>query len=188
MNTFVSGEKVTAQAVNENFSSQSSRLQSLVDLYSPHYLPVNIISVWSGSEESIPSGWVLCDGTNNSPDLRNKFIVGAGENYSLAQTAGQDFVSLTTDHLPSHSHGVGTFTADESGAHTHSYNRNGRLNNMGPGGRNNVWSRTTTASTGSAGLHQHSFSGESGQTGSGSPHENRPPFYSLCYIMLVGES
>lgn len=39
---------------------------------------VNIIVLWSGAIVDIPAGWALCDGNNNTPDLRDKFIIGAG--------------------------------------------------------------------------------------------------------------
>ena len=47
-------------------------------------LPAGLILLWSGSQASIPSGWVLCDGTNSTPDLRGRFVIGAG---SLAASA-----------------------------------------------------------------------------------------------------
>ncbi len=47
-------------------------------------LPTGLILLWSGSQASIPSGWVLCDGNNSTPDLRGRFIIGAG---SLAASA-----------------------------------------------------------------------------------------------------
>ena len=40
-------------------------------------IPSGFIGMWSGTTDTIPSGWVLCDGNNSTPDLRNKFIVGA---------------------------------------------------------------------------------------------------------------
>lgn len=51
-------------------------------------LPVGIITLWYGSIGSIPSGWVLCNGANGTPDLRNKFLVGAGSTYAVDETGG----------------------------------------------------------------------------------------------------
>ena len=69
-------------------------------------VPSGIIAVWSGSEGSIPSGWYLCNGSNGTPDLRNRFIVGAGSgsNYSVGNTGGSDTVTLSTSQIPAHSH------------------------------------------------------------------------------------
>ncbi len=40
---------------------------------------VNMILIWGGEIEDIPTGWALCDGNNGTPDLRNKVLVGAGD-------------------------------------------------------------------------------------------------------------
>jgi len=48
-----------------------------------------MIVMWSGSIETIPTGWHLCDGTEGTPDLRDMFIVGAGTTYVPGQTAGR---------------------------------------------------------------------------------------------------
>ena len=60
-------------------------------------IPKNIIGIWSGSESSIPYGWKICDGTNSTPDLRDRFIVGAGTTYAVDSTGGS----------VEHSHGGG---------------------------------------------------------------------------------
>jgi len=66
-------------------------------------IPSGIILLWSGAIVDIPSGYVLCDGNNGTPDLRDKFIVGAGSSYSPDDTGG----SATHTH---------TFTGN---GHTH---------------------------------------------------------------------
>lgn len=58
--------------------------------------PVGNISMWHGLTENIPNGWVLCDGTNGTPDLRDRFIVGSGTTYTTGNTGG----------ATSHSHGA----------------------------------------------------------------------------------
>ena len=85
-------------------------------------LPAGVIVMWSGSIASIPSGWALCDGASGRPDLRNRFIVGAGSSYAVGATGGADTVTLTTSNLPSHTHsisGSGT-TSGQSNDHSHS--------------------------------------------------------------------
>ena len=62
-------------------------------------VPTGCILIWSGSAGSIPSGFQLCDGTNGTPDLRNSFVLGAGNNYVVGQTGGS-----ADSVLPSHTH------------------------------------------------------------------------------------
>lgn len=74
-------------------------------------VPSGLIAMWSGIISAIPSGWVLCDGTNNTPDLRDRFIVGAGSTYPVAATGGA--VTATTSAAGLHSH-----TTTVAGEHT----------------------------------------------------------------------
>jgi len=67
-------------------------------------IPSGVIMLWSGSIASIPTGWVLCNGSNGTPDLRNRFIVGAGSTYAVAATGGEAAHTLTIDEVPSHTH------------------------------------------------------------------------------------
>jgi hypothetical protein len=41
-------------------------------------LPTGVIVMWSGALDAIPAGWALCDGSDGTPDLRNRFVLGAG--------------------------------------------------------------------------------------------------------------
>jgi microcystin-dependent protein len=82
-------------------------------------IPAGIISMWGGSIGAIPVGWALCDGADGRPDLRDRFIVGAGSTYAIGATGGANTVTLTADQIPSHTHtGSGT-TAVTDLAHTH---------------------------------------------------------------------
>lgn len=77
--------------------------------------PVGTIIMWSGSAETIPTGWRLCDGSNGTPDLRGRFVVAAGGDYAAGQTGGSNGVTLTVEQMPAHNH-----TAATAGVHTHS--------------------------------------------------------------------
>lgn len=55
---------------------------------SPHIVPTGAITLWSGSIASIPTGWQLCNGTNGTPDLRDRFVVGAGASYAVGNNGG----------------------------------------------------------------------------------------------------
>lgn len=67
-------------------------------------IPKGIICMWSGTLEEIPKGWHLCDGTNGTPDMRNRFIVGYGSKYGIGDKGGNDSATLSSDNLPPHSH------------------------------------------------------------------------------------
>jgi hypothetical protein len=116
-------------------------------------LPQGVIVMWSGSIDNIPGGWHLCDGTSGTPDLRDRFIVGAGSEYEVGATGGEKEHTLTIDEIPSYSH---TQIGRASGGWC------GYCSGPYPSG---------STSTGS--------------TGGDQPHENRPPYYALCYIMKL---
>lgn len=78
-------------------------------------IPAGLISMWSGSIGSIPSGWYLCDGSNGTPNLTDRFIIGAGSTYAVNGTGGVSSVTLTTNNMPSHTH---TATVTDPG-HVH---------------------------------------------------------------------
>jgi microcystin-dependent protein len=67
-------------------------------------IPSGGIIMWSGSATAIPSGWTLCNGANGAPDLRNRFILGAGSTYAVGAVGGEETHKLTIDEMPSHSH------------------------------------------------------------------------------------
>lgn len=176
-------------------------------------LPSGIIAMWSGAADAIPSGWALCDGSNNTPDLRNRFIVGAGSSYSVGNTGGSNSVTLTTAQMPSHTHGH-SLSAASGGSHTHGNSfsismHDLKIKTRGWGDGNSYMSvplggtagspssdigktvaNLTVSGSGSlsgyissAGSHSHSISGSISSAGSGAAHENRPPYYALCFIM-----
>jgi microcystin-dependent protein len=176
-------------------------------------VPAGGIIMWSGSVAAVPTGWLLCDGTNGTPDLRGRFIAGAGGAYAPGTTGGADSVTLTTAQTPSHTH---TFsetttsagghnhigTTETAGNHTHNYRQGAAYVNVPvsgsvtfgyvDGGATNNERQTTgagshnhTFTTSSVGDHTHNVSGTTAATGGGEAHENRPAFYALAYIMKV---
>lgn len=131
-------------------------------------IPTGVIVMWSGSIASIPSGWYLCDGNNSTPDLRNRFIVGAGSTYSVAGTGGSaDAIVVSHTHSvtdPGHIHAISNSnTTAQQGSNT--------------GGslvlHNNSGNQTQSATTGIS----------IGTTGSSGTNANLPPYYALAYIM-----
>jgi len=163
-------------------TSTGTTLQTLDNLYpilqnAPAVsasIPSGLIAIWSGSLGSIPSGWVICDGTNSTPDLRNSFILGAGNTYAVGATGGS-----TDAIVVSHTH---TATVTDPG-HLHSIN--GAFDTASPNngipvvGRGSVGYptafNTLTATTGITVANA-----TAGVSGSGA---NMPPYYALAFIM-----
>lgn len=183
----VGGVAVTATAAELNVLDGITATTSALNTASTHYVPSGGIIMWSGSIASIPSGWYLCDGTNSTPDLRNRFIVGAGSTYAVDATGGADSVTLTQNQIPGHTHTFSGTTAG-GGAHDHSLRGGfgtvedfygGSAANYGVG----IGSEDINYKTASVGTHTHTFSGTTASTGGGTSHENRPPYYALAYIM-----
>jgi microcystin-dependent protein len=74
-------------------------------------LPCGMIMMWSGQISDIPTGWLVCDGTSGTPDLRGRFVLGSGQGTGLTKrdlsaAGGREMVTLTTRELPTHSHGI----------------------------------------------------------------------------------
>ena len=159
-----------------------------------------MIILWSGSVGTIPSGWALCNGGSGTPDLRNRFVVGAGSTYSPNNTGGS-----ATATLPAHTHTASTST---TGAHTHSGSTNTVGNHVHPigmygtstigtvqGARGGTSYSGLTKDTNGAGSHAHTVSIPSSGThshtvavaasGTSATNANLPPYYALAYIMKL---
>jgi microcystin-dependent protein len=151
---------------------------------STHYVPSGGIIMWSGSIAAIPTGWVLCNGSNSTPDLRNRFVVGAGSSYNPGNTGGASTVALSTANLPAHNHSASSSSTVSDPGHSHSYINSGAnySNNYSPYSGPSVNNETRTTSPATTGISV-STSTTIGNTGSGTAHENRPPYYALAYIM-----
>jgi hypothetical protein len=140
-------------------------------------LPSGVIVMWSGSIASIPSGWLLCNGSSGTPDLRNRFVVGAGSTYAVAATGGNANATLV-----SHTHTATSSVTDPG----HQHNTPLGLNeiNSGP-----IWSGSVNAS-GTTLQVNSAFTGITVATsisteGSSATNANLPPYYALAYIMKV---
>ena len=144
--------------VDSDFTYNPSTNLLKIDGTAGGIVPSGAIIMWSGAANAIPTGYVLCDGSNNTPDLRNRFVVGAGSgsNYSVNDTGGADSVTLTVDQIPAHTHTyIDQYVAINNGYRPW------------PASNNDCGQRNI----------------DSGSTGGGQSHENRPPYYALCFIM-----
>jgi len=143
-------------------------------------VPTGGIIMWSGSAASIPAGWVLCDGNNSTPNLTNRFVIGAGGTYSVGASGGSKdaivvshtHTASTTTTIPNHNHELlGGFAAvsDFFG---------GSGNDYGVG----VGSAVAGYTTASASLSPTSTTTVN-STGASGTDANLPPYYALCFIM-----
>jgi len=178
----INGTDVTATAAELNYmDGVTSNVQTQIDTA----MPSGGIIMWSGSVASIPSGWVLCDGNNGTPNLQDRFVVGAGSAYAVNATGGSSTTTLSAANLPAHTH---TFsgTTGGGGSHAHNFdfsNTSGTLvSSIGGGASGNI-SNNGSAGISTAPDHTHSFSGTTSSVGSGSSFDNKPPYYALAYIM-----
>ena len=126
-------------------------------------VPSGAIILWSGASNAIPSGYVLCDGNNNTPNLQDRFVVGAGNTYAVDATGGSKDATL-----PSHYH---NFPGDDqlTGA-----NGIAGWSNSNDGNFN--YDATSTTSGGGK-MWRTSTEGAS------AVNKNLPPYFALCYIM-----
>ena len=116
---------------------------------------------------AIPTGWLLCNGTSSTPDLRNRFVVGAGSTYAVGATGGSADAVVV-----SHTH---TATVTDPG-HFHSNGGTTYYNGKdGSYGFIASQSNTGTATTG--------ITVANSTTGVSGTNANLPPYYALCYIM-----
>ena len=118
-----------------------------------------MIILWSGAADAIPTGFVLCDGNNSTPNLSGRFVVGydaSNSDYDVNDTGGSESVTLTVNQIPAHTHNINLAVR--------AFYQEPRNFGVGTDGSANN-------------------SEDTGSTGGGQSHENRPPYYALCYIM-----
>lgn len=133
-------------------------------------VPRGVIVMWSGSPNEIPDGWALCDGAvgSGTPDLRDRFIVGAGSSYGVGAKGGYDAVTLTVDQMPKHKHDYKFKAYDYvSGWDNDNY----------------VYVTATADKELKGQTYGNTASTE--EIGGNAAHENRPPYYALCFIMKL---
>lgn len=164
------GEKNTFNnAMTIDVDKRAVKISGRISDRTGDVMPIGAIIMWSGKLDSIPEGWVLCNGQNGTPDLRDRFIVGAGSKYAVAKTGGKERVKLEKKEMPIHNH------ASDVDGNLYSeivrYNKPGEKDAYDSGGKehtnrfNLVWHTAMANAGGDA------------------AHENMPPYYSLAFIM-----
>jgi microcystin-dependent protein len=147
------------------------------------FIPTGVIVMWSGSIISIPTGWNLCDGTNGTPDLRDRFLIGAGSTYSVSATGGSANTTLSVANLPNHTH---TGTTAGGGSHSH-FVGGGLYCSAGSTAREpNPTSYTQNGvNTSTAPDHTHTFTTSTTTGATATSFTNLPPYFALAFIMKL---
>lgn len=171
VNTFTI-DTLTAASTSSNKSTNLANTQFVHQV-----LPYGAIIMWYGAVNTIPMGWALCNGSNNTPDLRDRFVVGAGSTYSVNGTGGSaDAVLVLHNHgvtepdnspnLPGHSHPIPTYQGTVGTA--------GKIAGIGDGNSPAPSSAFTEYATTGITID------DAGESGTG---KNLPPYFALCFIM-----
>lgn len=144
-------------------------------------LPRGTIVAFHGN--SIPPGWVLCDGLNGTPNLIDRFIMGANH-ITNGRTGGSDTVTLAEINMPIHNHPAGSLYTNSAGSHTHNcyQPRAGKSDNAND---RTVMQFSDYKATSSSGSHSHSIYGSTGLAGASEPFSILPPYTVLFYIMKL---
>jgi len=132
-------------------------------------IPIGGIIMWSGAINQIPSGWALCNGQNGTPNLQDRFIVGAGNSYSRGSTGGQTQVQLSAGNLPTHTHNYqDSYFSENNGTNLGYAGLRGNLDYD-----NNPFGFQIGRST------------DGGNGLNATPFNILPPYYALAFIMRV---
>jgi microcystin-dependent protein len=148
---------------SEGGTTYSASVTQVVSLASS--IPSGGIILWSGAANAIPSGWLLCNGANGTPNLIDKFVLGAGTSTPAVGATGGSKDAIVVSH---------THTATDSG-HTHSVPSGAAASRAG-GSIASAANGGQTTGTSFANITVAS----AGQSGT---NANLPPYYALCYIM-----
>ena len=179
---------VLSTAANVQIASYDNIYGILGTAPSVAVFPSGAIVLWSGSIGSIPAGWYLCDGTNGTPNLKNSFIVGAGDVYPVSGAGG------TTDSIVvSHTHTATTSAAGAASGSISGGNGTGDFGSFNaatgvfalsgsapnrPQGAGGGGSYTTETMT----IPDHTHPVTVNTTGVSATNANLPPYYALAYI------
>ena len=205
--TKISGDSVyvglTVNGSGDSEMAPRQRLTSVPFAFNAYNgVPQNAIIMWSGAINQIPIGWALCDGTNGTPNLKDRFVVGAGNLYAVGVTGGSTTKDISHTHttgdyalnvnqMPTHTHtvnelphshtmsvsntGVGNGTTRAAGAQSNSDG------NYGSASSTSAITGITINNAGLGQAHNHGPTGIGGST----TQDIMPPYYALAYIMKL---
>jgi len=188
--TFSPSTIIKSSEINQNF------LDSIANANKG--MPSGGIILWSGEIVNIPIGWYLCDGNNGTPNLVGRFIQGAGSGFAVGLAGGN--VSSSHTHTIAHTHSYDHYHYDdhvhqgnsnEVSGETHTVDDSGANDRDVAGNNHYHWFQTWGATRGgycstlnaTYGYAVQTGGASNGTTSDSSNLENRPPFYTLAYIM-----
>lgn len=218
--------------INQNVSMNGNQLNNVANGTAPTdavnlaqlkaYLPIGAIMLYSGAVANIPTlwgaNWALCNGQNGTPNLMDKFVVGAGNAYAPGATGGTTSYTLTVANMPVHSHGVydpGHAHGVADPGHAHGVYDPGHVHNYqvppaasnpdGQGASSGAsWLALdgyTTYNTSASGTGIGIYGAGTGigiygsgtnisinNAGSGAAFTVVPPYYALCYVMKIANA
>ncbi len=176
---------------NTTTNAASANIMGLRFIYSEPGIPRGAIMMWSGN--TAPSGWALCDGENGTPDLRERFVLGAGGSVNKGSVGGNSSITI-----PAHVHATGdhVLTVEEMPSHTHIQNPHNHYIGVAQGPD---WNGGTGTGAGARwGSYTSDTTATNQNTGGNAPHNHgntssagdevvnvMPPYYALCFIMKL---
>ncbi len=143
-------------------------------------IPSGVIWIWNGAADAVPEGWALCDGANGTPNLRGRFVLGCSDGYAQGSVGGEAEHKLVTAEMPSHSH-VQRVTTSPTSTSSASVTQYRRITGTQTSSAAYTYATGSTASASTGARTTVSTAA----SGSGTAHNNMPPYYALCYIMKL---
>lgn len=198
--------KVSVNSIDSQISVLNAAVTSLnTQIANFSAIPIGCIIIWSGNIGNIPTGWRLCDGTNNTPDLRDKFVIGAkldsngpkttitGQNTSTG--GSKDAVAVYHDHTATST--AGNVSTDQFYARIRTTDSgvqaiSGDVSNVNAYGQ--TFNDNSFSSENNENQyidfnrsHNHTFTVDTTVNGTGTSgtNANLPPYYALAYIMKI---
>jgi hypothetical protein len=176
---------LTATTDELNYSAGvTSAIQTQLDAINA--VPSGAIMLWSGAADAIPAEYVLCDGTNSTPDLRNRFVVGAGDTYAVDATGGSAD-AIVVDHTHTGTTSTKSLTGTATGI-SQTWGDHGTATGIfsksGGYSRDSTPVQVDVSGAGRLSIdasHDHTLNVDS--AGASGTDANLPPYYALCYIM-----
>lgn len=152
----VSGEAI--QNVGSIYNDQKMVIKNLEVTDTFNQLPKGIIVAWQGTD--LPKGWALCNGSNGTPDLAGRFVLGVGGNDKIGSIGGARTHTLIPDEMPKHNHMYWV---------------------SGPSKKRGYENRTDPVLK----TDEENKVKYTAEVGGNLPHNNMPPYYVLAYIMKL---
>jgi microcystin-dependent protein len=161
-------ESVASTYNNANYTTKNATVDDVTIIGSLNLLPKGIVVAWT--QVDAPYGWVICDGTNGTPDLRNRFIIGASSTRQINTKFGSETHKLLADEMPNH---------------THTYDGKKKIVNADAGReRELLWTRGGTDIKNNL-IPDNDVSTSATGSSSTLPFGTMPPYFVLVYIMKI---